>query len=76
MATSRMSIISEGIPLIHTPPAAASLTGRSRSGFYRLLERGKIPVVKIGPRIFVRDEDVQALITRTPSHRRSARAAA
>jgi excisionase family DNA binding protein len=61
-----ITITDEGTLLAYSPPAAARILGVSRAWMYRLLQRGTLPSLKIGKRVFVRHEDLQALLDSAP----------
>jgi excisionase family DNA binding protein len=50
--------------LAYSIPDAAQRIGISRSGLYVLIERGEIPIAKVGNRTLVLDDDLRAYLTR------------
>jgi excisionase family DNA binding protein len=54
----------EARPLAYELQSAERLTGISRSQLYELIKRGELPIVKVGRRTLITDDDLQALITR------------
>jgi excisionase family DNA binding protein len=56
--------MSDTSPLAHSVPDAARRIGISRSGLYILIERGEIPIAKVGNRTLVLDDDLRAYLAR------------
>jgi excisionase family DNA binding protein len=54
----------EARPVAHRIPNAVRLAGISRSVIYQLIKRGQLPIVKIGRRTLIADDDLRALINR------------
>jgi excisionase family DNA binding protein len=48
--------------LAYSIPDAAKRIGISRSGLYLLIARGEIPIVKVGNRTLVIDDDLRAYL--------------
>ena len=59
-------------PLAHQLQSAVRLTGISRSQLYELIKCGELPIVKVGRRTLIADDDLRALIGR---HRVAAKTA-
>jgi excisionase family DNA binding protein len=51
-----------------TVPEAGRLLGLSRSGAYRAVERGEIPVLRLGTRLLVPTKQLLELLGYGPSH--------
>jgi excisionase family DNA binding protein len=51
-------------PLAHQLQSAVRLTGISRSRLYELIKRRELPIVKVGRRTLITDDDLRALIAR------------
>jgi excisionase family DNA binding protein len=51
-------------PLAHQIPRAVQVSGFSRSRLYEFIKRGELPIVKVGRRTLIADEDLRALIGR------------
>ena len=47
-------------PLAVNPTKGAKVMGISRSGFYKLLKAGELPLIKIGTRSLVRIADIES----------------
>jgi excisionase family DNA binding protein len=54
--------VSEVTALAHSIKRAAHLSGISRSKLYEFIKGGKLPIVKVGRRTLVTDDDLRALI--------------
>jgi len=51
-------------PLAHQLQSAVRLTGISRSQLYELIKRGELPIVKVGRRTLIADDDLRSLLGR------------
>ncbi len=49
-------------PLLYRFPEAAQLLGLGRSTVYELVQRGELPVVRVGRAVRIAAEDLQAWI--------------
>jgi excisionase family DNA binding protein len=51
-------------PIAYSVRNAAAHIGISRSSFYLLIARGELPVVKVGSRTLILDDDLRAYLAR------------
>jgi excisionase family DNA binding protein len=51
-------------PLAHQLQSAVRLTGISRSQLYELIKHGELPIVKVGRRTLIADDDLRSLLCR------------
>jgi excisionase family DNA binding protein len=59
-----MTAESEARPLAHQLPSASRASGISRSRLYELIKTRELPIVKVGRRTLITDDDLRALIAR------------
>jgi excisionase family DNA binding protein len=58
------SVTTDTDPLAFSIPDAARRIGLSRSGVYVLIGRGELPIVKLGQRTVILDDDLRAYLSR------------
>jgi excisionase family DNA binding protein len=51
-------------PLAHQLSRAAQIIGLSRSTLYLLIKSGELPIIKVGRRTLIADDDLRFLIKR------------